>query len=75
MTTIHYLAAREPTARRRAIEGQPTSGTMSERARTAEIILFTGVRYERWTDAPAAAVNYDNDPTDAACNAQQRIEA
>jgi hypothetical protein len=51
MATIHYLADRiERTANR------PQTSSRSNLVGPAEIMLFTGVRYERWpeTTAPTA---------------------
>jgi hypothetical protein len=55
MANIHHLTARSD---------QPSNRTETNRGRsadrpagqTATIILFTGVRYERWLDAPQTAL-------------------
>jgi hypothetical protein len=45
MANIYLLVPRSPAANR-TDQADDTTAT-----RSAEIILFTGVRYERWTDA------------------------
>jgi hypothetical protein len=51
MATIHHLAARHDQTTDRA---DSTVRTNRQTDRSATIILFTGVRYERWPEAALA---------------------
>jgi hypothetical protein len=51
MATIHHLAARhDQTTDRTADHNDSTARTNRPSDRSATIILFTGVRYERWPE-------------------------
>jgi hypothetical protein len=53
MATIYNLAARlgQSSSRPEAVASADRTG-----GRSATVILFTGVRYERWPDAPEVAL-------------------
>jgi hypothetical protein len=70
MATIHYLANREQNTANRS-----SGGTDPAVTRTAEIVLFTGVRYERWIEPTATPTANDDDRAPRAHDGQQRIEA
>ena len=54
MATIHQLAARLDHSASRSELTTTSSGPTG--GRSAKIILFTGVRYERWAEPPPSAL-------------------